>query len=76
MNKTPNDKLLTIYKTDKITKNALNKMGKEVISHYENDLRKHFNKKIHNKNAQKKGRRHLDLVKILNYGGIQIWEKT
>lgn len=23
MNKTPNDKLLTIYKTDKITKNAL-----------------------------------------------------
>lgn len=29
MNKTPNDKLLTIYKTDKITKNALTQNGKK-----------------------------------------------
>lgn len=28
MNKTPNDKLLTIYKTDKITKNELTQNGK------------------------------------------------
>ena len=47
-------------------------MGKEVISHYENDLRKHFNKKIHNKNVRAKGRRHLDLVKILNYGSLNV----
>ena len=47
-------------------------MGKEVISHYENDLRKHFNKKMHNKNARAKGRRHLDLVKILNYGSLNV----
>ena len=28
MNKTPNDKLLTIYKTNKLTKNALTQMKK------------------------------------------------
>ena len=36
-------------------------MGKEVISHYENDLRKHFNKKMHNKRHKRKE------------GGIWIW---
>ena len=27
---------------------------------------------MHNKNARAKGRRHLDLVKILNYGSLNV----